>query len=245
MKNFRLKSSAKMIKLFSLCLALCLIFTSFAAFAAEETTETAEATETTETTETTENTEESTEPEETTDGTESAEGEETEEPASEPEPEVVYGTDSYGLLNALGIAEYTEDQLTNTITRADFLALVGAAAGYTGVESSEQLFADLALDDAREPMLKALAQAGVISPDASGNIIPDGEITLAEAAAVAVRLTGYSIVAEARGGYPSGYFTVAKSNDILKGVPSSQGTVLTVGMAAKLTENMLKSNLML
>ena len=160
------------------------------------------------------------------------------------EEAVIYGAESIGILSALGIAEIPAEELSVNITRADFLKMMALAAGYGGIKASEPVFNDMSVDDEREPYLRALYNLGIIAPDANGNINPDTEIGLAEAAAVAVKITGYSLMAESRGGYPSGYFIVAQSKDILKGLPSSSYTIVTKGMAAKLTENTLLADLM-
>ena len=89
-----------------------------------------------------------------------------------------------------------------------------------------------------------LVKIGFITLDNSKKVYPDATISIAEAAAASVKATGYTPLAEARGGYPSGYFSVAKNNGHLKGLPQSPNTVLTKGMAARLTDNMLKSDTM-
>ena len=226
----------KLKRIISIILSLMLIISAVSAIGfAEETAGTAE--------ETAGTAEEAADAAETTEE-EAAAGEEAETPAETSEPEVVYGEDAIGLLNVLEITEMIADELGDTITRADFLMLIGAAAGCGEASSSEQLFSDLPLDDEREPYVRALYNLGIISTDSSMSVYPDAEIGMAEAAAIAVKLTGYSLVAESRGGYPAGYLSVAKMNDILSGLPSSQYTVLTKGMAAKLTLNTLKANVM-
>lgn len=161
------------------------------------------------------------------------------------EGEAVYGKESIEFVKALGIAEITEEQLSEKITRAELLKMLSIASGYGEMKSEEVLFADLALDNAYEPYIKALAKVGVISADANGNIYPDSEISLIEAVSVAVKLAGYGVMAEAKGGYPNGYYNVAKSKEFLKNLPSVQYTAMTKGMALKLIENTLKADLMI
>ena len=124
------------------------------------------------------------------------------------EAEEVYGGDSIGLLAALELAEFSEKELGESIARADFLKLIGTAAGYGETKSTEAVFADLPLEDKREPYIKALYNMGVIDLGADNKIFPDGEIGLMEAVAIAVKVTGYGLVAEARGGYPNGTTTL-------------------------------------
>lgn len=157
---------------------------------------------------------------------------------------VIYGKDSVEFLNALNITQIAEETLAENIKRADFLKMMNIAGGYGTDKGTTQIFVDLPLTDEREPYVRALYNLGIIAPDASGKIYPDAEISMQEAVAIAVKITGYSLVAEAKGGYPTGYFNVGKSNGILKGVPGSAFEVVTVGMAAKILENTLKSQLM-
>ena len=215
----------KLKRIISIILSLMLILSAVSAIGfAEETAESSE-----ETAETTE--------EEAAAG----EGDSAEE---ENEP-FVYGEASLEMLSALGIYEAEDASvLENNITRAEFLKIMGAAAGYGEVKSTTSVFADLGADDERESYVRPFYDLGIITPDDKGNIYPDANITMAEAAAVAVKITGYGVAADARGGYPTGYMTIAKSKDILKGLPASQNEILTVGMALLLTENTLKADVM-
>lgn len=156
----------------------------------------------------------------------------------------VCGADSYELLNVLEIADIDPKELSNDAARGEVLAAMAKAAGFAGLVSDEKAFADMETTDEREPYIKALYKSGVIRPDSKGNIYPGGKITLQEAAAVAVKLTGYGVAAEESGGYPSGYLKIANRYEMLGDLPSNGGTVLTKGMAAKLIDNMLKTEVM-
>ena len=174
----------------------------------------------------------------------SAFAEEDEFKTEKVEQEKVYGKDSYELLNALKIADIKEEELALDATRGEVLISMAKAAGFEAFMSEEKVFSDMETTDEREPYIKALYKLGVIRPDSKGNIYPDGKITLQEAAAIAVKLTGYGIVAEANGGYPAGYLRMAKRYDMLLQLPNNGSTVLKNGMAAKLIENMLKTKVM-
>lgn len=165
------------------------------------------------------------------------------EDTAEAEQKEIYGAESYGLLNALEIAEIREEELAADAARGDVLVYMAKAAGLAALKSDEKPFADMETSDEREPYIKSLYKSGVIRPDSKGNIYPDGKITLQEAAAIAVKLTGYGIAAEENGGYPSGYLKIAGRYDILSGLPGGD-PALTKGMAAKLTVNMLKTEVM-
>ena len=165
------------------------------------------------------------------------------EDTAEAEQKEIYGAESYGLLNVLEIAEIREEELAADAARGDVLVYMAKAAGLAALKSDEKPFADMETSDEREPYIKSLYKSGVIRPDSKGNIYPDGKITLQEAAAIAVKLTGYGIAAEENGGYPSGYLKIAGRYDILSGLPGGD-PALTKGMAAKLTVNMLKTEVM-
>lgn len=157
---------------------------------------------------------------------------------------VVYGKEAADFLNALSIAKIDVKTLGEDIKRADFLKLIAIIGGYGTDKTSNQLFADLPLDDEREPYVRALYNLGIISKDYSGNVYPDAAISVQEAVTIAVKITGYSLIAESKGGFPTGYMHIAKNNGILKGIQESALEKVTVGMAAKILENTLKSNIM-
>lgn len=160
------------------------------------------------------------------------------------EMEEVYGIKSLRILNVLEITDLTTEQLGENIKRADFLKMMSIMAGYGAANYSNQLFADLSLEDEREAYVRALYDVGAITADKAGKVYPDVEIGLAEAASVAVKLAGYSLVAESKGGYPMGYVNVAKQKGILDKLPSNPYTILTNGMALQLVENTMKADLM-
>ena len=164
---------------------------------------------------------------------------------AEEEVTAVYGAESVGMLKVLGICDFTETDLLADITRADFLKIMATLAGYGATKDSVQLFSDLPLEDEREPYVRSLYNLGVITFGRDKKVYPDAKITLQEAITVAVKLAGYSVVAEAKGGYPSGYYNVAKQKGILKGIDYKSYTVVTNGMALKLAENTLKADLMI
>ncbi len=156
-----------------------------------------------------------------------------------------YGNESYELLNALEISEMKEEELVNDVARVKLLAAMARAAGMSAVSAEEPIFADLGTDDADEPYVRALYQAGIIKPDSKGNIYPTGKVQLQEGVAIAMKLTGYAVMAEDHGGYPAGYLKIANRYDMLTGLPKDGTKILTVGMTAKLIENMLKTKVMI
>ena len=123
---------------------------------------------------------------------------------------VVYGENELGIFKSLGICEYTPENLSEKITRAEFIKLAAIVGGYPEYKSSEVVFSDLPLEHPFEPYVKSLYKLGIIA-GADGKVNPDGEMTLVEASAVVLRLAGYGAVAEGKGGYPVGYINLARN----------------------------------
>ena len=90
--------------------------------------------------------------------------------AEETAEAVVYGTDALGLINALGIAEYTEENLSENLTRGEFYALLAKANGYPETINKDVVFADLNPGDDYEGYAKTLYKVGIVSPTKDGKI---------------------------------------------------------------------------
>ncbi len=163
------------------------------------------------------------------------------EEASEPK---AYGESAVGLLKALEIIGYNEENISEKITRGEFFKMVCLATGYEGTKSEELLFYDLPLDHQYEPYIKTLAKIGIIGGTTEGKVLPDGEITFSEASAVLVKALGYSVAAEAKGGYPTGYLAVANQLDLFDSVEEPLNGTLTKGSAAVIVKDALSADLM-
>ncbi len=159
------------------------------------------------------------------------------------EEKVVYGTEYYEVLNALGITEYTEADLSSNMTRLEFYKMVTKLGGYPSVKSTTQAFSDMAPGTENESYARTLYKLDMIAPDASGNIYPDKEITPTEAASLIVKILGYSPVAESKGGYPAGYLTMAGSLGIIDDIDMNSKT-LTKGEAVEMAYAALDCDIM-
>ena len=151
----------------------------------------------------------------------------------------VYGTEAIGLINALEIAEYTEENLSEGIARGEFFKLAAIAGGYGQAPVTAGRFSDLTAENEYAPYIEALANAGIISSSTMGRIYPDGAITLQDASAIMVKILGYSIKADDKGGYPVGYRRVAVDLELLAGIDADENTNINKGMAVQLIYNAL------
>lgn len=157
---------------------------------------------------------------------------------------VIYGEHTLGVLNALGIADYTTENLSETITRGEFYVMLAKAGGYPETRTNQAYFADLNPGDDYEGYIKTLYKVGVIAPDKDGKIKAGENISATEAAALVVKILGYTPKAEALGGYPTGYLNLASSLDITDGINVSADSI-TKGLAAELIYNALEADIMI
>ncbi len=87
-------------------------------------------------------------------------------------------------------------------------------------------------------------QQGMVVGDDVGTYRPDDPVLLQEAIAIIVRAMGYEPAATDKGGYPSGYLSIASSNQLLRGISGAPAQSATRGDIAQLIFNSLTVNLM-
>lgn len=145
--------------------------------------------------------------------------------------------DEVKLLKALDIISDSEND-TKLVSRAEFLKLgfklvklYDAACGYSG----GMPFKDVAADSADASFISFAFDSGYIIGD-NGYFYPDRTITLAEANAILVRLTGYSFIAEQKGVQ----FAISAMG-MNKGTALRSTEVLKFGDAYRLIYNILEA----
>lgn len=112
----------------------------------------------------------------------------------------------------------------NTITRAEFAAIVcrakgleNAAEGAKGATS----FKDVAADHWASGYINLATQNGIINGYGDGNFGPEDKVTYEQAVKMLVCALGFEPMAANKGGYPTGYLVVANQYKITAGVKSS------------------------
>ncbi|MBQ8525990.1 MAG: S-layer homology domain-containing protein [Clostridia bacterium] len=131
----------------------------------------------------------------------------------------------------------------NTITRAEFAAVVCRALGLENSANSAKgatIFTDVAADHWATGYINLASQQGIINGKGNGIFDPEGNVTFAEAVKMLVVAIGYEPMAAQRGGYPTGYLTVANSTKMTAGVSASG----TDAAALRSTVAMLTANAM-
>lgn len=148
------------------------------------------------------------------------------------------------LLYDIGVITGSIPAADASMTRADFAPLAARMLGagdMSGRTASKRIYADVAVDHPAAASIEYLFDAGVMIGNGQASFGPDGNLLYEEAVKVAVSMIGYADLAELNGGYPSGYFASAASNNLLKGVTGKVGETISSGQIAVLMQNVLEN----
>ncbi|MBQ4110201.1 MAG: S-layer homology domain-containing protein [Clostridia bacterium] len=122
------------------------------------------------------------------------------------------------ILSALGIFSDAVPG-ENLVTRGEFATYL-AEYLYETNEPKVQ-FADVGEDSPYLTAITTVAAAGAMRGTSEYIFAPDNHITVPEAVKAILHILGYDILAQAEGGYPAGYMTVANRVDLLSGIKES------------------------
>ena len=155
------------------------------------------------------------------------------------------------LLGALEIMVGDKDtgafRPNDTIKRSEFAKVAVTSMGMEDLADSFNYptqFPDVVENHWANGYINVAANQGIVIGDDEGNFRPDDTITYAEAVTVLVRLIGHTPAAEKKGGFPTGYVTVATQTGITKNAVASNNSAALRGMVAQLTANALVTNKM-
>ena len=135
----------------------------------------------------------------------------------------------------------------DTIKRSEFAKVAVTSMGMENLADSFNYptkFPDVVENHWANGYINVAANQGLIIGDDLGNFRPDDTITYAEAVTVLVRLIGHTPAAEKKGGFPTGYVTVATQTGITKNAVASNNSAVIRGMVAQLCANALVTNKM-
>jgi len=137
-----------------------------------------------------------------------------------------YLIESIEILQALGLqadTDFAKVDLEEKVTRAQWAESVTALfnVNLSGDMYDEVYFYDVSKAHYAARSINYLASVGAVS--GYNNLFnPDDPITLSEATKIIMFLMGYSDYCEVSGGYPNGYYFVAKKSNLYKGISTSQ-----------------------
>lgn len=121
------------------------------------------------------------------------------------------GVYELNVMKSLGIIG-EEISATDTITRSNVLGIMLKLANFSGnTDEATELYGDVPLTSSFASNVYAATKLGIISGSTDGNFYPDNQLNSTSAVKMLVCIMGYGKKAEALGGYPGGYFSVAKS----------------------------------
>lgn len=159
--------------------------------------------------------------------------------------------DAIELLGALeimvGDAENGAFRPNDTIRRSEFAKVAVTSMGMQDLAGNFNYptkYPDVVENHWANGYINVATNQGIIIGDDEGNFRPDDTITYAEAVTVLVRLIGHTPVAEKKGGFPTGYVTVATQTGITKNAVASNDSAVLRGMVAQLCANALVTDKM-
>lgn len=146
---------------------------------------------------------------------------------------------TFGILNGYSSDEFGGDKL---LTRAELATSLTRMLGYSDDSLSapdERVYVDVAPEHWAYAYVYKAYELGIMTGSGDGYFKPDENVSYNEAVKVMTAALGFSQIAEAKGGYPSGYKTVATSEGLLSGVSQESDGKITRGNLARLIYNTL------
>ncbi len=150
------------------------------------------------------------------------------------------------VLASLGIVEGKSEgtyEPDSTLTRAEMTTIILRLMNLADSAEGRSIFLDVPSSHWAYANIAAAHQLGIINGTSETTFAPDAVVTYEQAVKMMVAALGYSIQAEALGGYPAGYLSKAAQLDLLKGV--EKGGEMTRGNMAVLAYNALDTELFL
>jgi len=155
---------------------------------------------------------------------------------------------AYNFMMAVGAMdpEEVDFDASMVITRAHFvkLALHLSNDAPKVIVPNSGVFTDVTPSIQYADYIETAYRIGYISGSASGVFEPDAAITLPQALKILCNILGYQRLAEANGGYPSGYLITSQRIGLLTGVSAQAESTLNMADAVILMKNALEADLM-
>jgi len=149
------------------------------------------------------------------------------------------------VLSALGIVEGKSEgsyEPDSSLTRAEMATIILRAMNMAEGAVGKDIFTDVPASHWGYANVSAAYQMGIVNGTSETTFAPDATVTYEQAVKMVVAALGYTVEAEAMGGYPTGYLAKAAHLDVLKGV--TVGGDMTRGNMAILMYNALDKPLL-
>lgn len=155
------------------------------------------------------------------------------------------------LLGALGImvgdAESGAFRPDDPILRSEMAKVAVYSIGLEDIVKSSNgttKFPDVPADHWATGAINVADQQKLVVGDEEGTFRPDDNVTFEEAVTIIVRALGYEPAAQDKGGYPTGYMSIASQKQLLKGIDAVSAQPAKRGDIAQLVFNALTVNMM-
>lgn len=155
------------------------------------------------------------------------------------------------LLGALGImvgdAESGAFRPDDAILRSEMAKVAVYSIGLEDIvksSASQTKFPDVPNDHWATGAINVADRQGLVVGDTEGTFRPDDSVTNEEAVTIIVRALGYEPAAQDKGGYPSGYMSIASQKQLLKGIDAAASEPAKRGDIAQLVFNAMTVNMM-
>ncbi len=151
---------------------------------------------------------------------------------------------SEGILNGMGDGTFAPE---GPVTRAQFTKIICYALSMGDItysDAEKSIFTDVAPDHWAANNIVTGYKQGIINGMGDGTFAPEAGVNYEQAVKMVVCALGYSEAeANAKGGYPGGYMSIASSAKILKGIKDATiGKPMNRGSVAQLVDSMMDAN---
>lgn len=132
----------------------------------------------------------------------------------------------------------------NDVTRAQMAAILCRMFGEDeNLSTDGSRFSDVSASYWANGYIVRAASLGIISGYSDGSFRPGNTVTYEQAIAMTLRAMGLAGEADAAGGYPDGYISIAQNNGLLSGLELQRGTPLSRANVALILYNYLNNNI--
>ncbi len=158
--------------------------------------------------------------------------------------EAITNLTSEGILNGMGDGTFAPE---GPVTRAQFTKTICYALSMgeiTYSDAEKSIFTDVAPEHWAANNIVTAYKQGIINGMGDGTFAPEAGVNYEQAVKMVVCALGYTEAeANAKGGYPGGYMSIASSAKILKGIKDAMiGKPMTRGGVAQLIDSMLDAD---
>lgn len=139
------------------------------------------------------------------------------------------------LLKMLGIIDITS--LEKSITRGETAKIFGNFFGEITV-TDKIIFEDVDKTNPYFSSINLLSEMGVLTGDESGRFYPEAKISCIDFVVAAIKIAGFSGLAQINGGYPNGYIDIARKYKLINSSVDLSSSV-SMNLAEEIILNLL------